>query len=417
MIEQKDSKKSKKDKLDPEMMDLINKAADSYIERMKQGEKIGLSTIVAEVMSAVMKREREIFLEHVPDEANGFYDRYLQLSIGKLGLKVPRVRFAKEFRPALLPPKWRRVDKDYENLLIAMLTNGYSQSQIERALHALNLPYSQERLEEMADMVHEKFEVYKTSSLPEEVFAVMIDAYHASMKSDGKMKDIAIFTAIGISLDGQKSILGFWIVEGKESRAFWADVFQDMIARGLKRVAIFVTDDFPGVREMIRKLFPFSDHQLCFLHMQRNIRRELPRKVYAEVKPHLYHAKESHTREEGLKHFNDACDIIEKNLGKEYASRLRDRADNYLAFLAYPEEVRKFVYTTNAVESINAGLDFMRRELGGYFPSKQSLEVNYFVQIVNMNDSWMKAANPLIRSRSYELKQIMTMKFELNEAR
>ncbi|MEM3158554.1 MAG: transposase [Nitrososphaerales archaeon] len=79
-----------------------------------------------------MKREREIFLQHVPDEANGFYDRKLQLAIGKLDLKVPRVRFAKEFRPALLPPKWRRVDKDYENLLIAMLTNGYSQSQIDR---------------------------------------------------------------------------------------------------------------------------------------------------------------------------------------------------------------------------------------------------------------------------------------------
>ncbi|MEM3101728.1 MAG: transposase [Candidatus Nitrosotenuis sp.] len=133
MIEEKESKrKDSKPKLDAEMMDLINKAADSYIERMKQGEKIGISTVIEEVMSAVMKREREIFLQHVQDEANGFYDRTLQLAIGKLDLKVPRVRFAKEFRPALLPPKWRRVDKDYENLLIAMLTNGYSQSQIDR---------------------------------------------------------------------------------------------------------------------------------------------------------------------------------------------------------------------------------------------------------------------------------------------
>ncbi|MEM2760700.1 MAG: transposase [Nitrososphaerales archaeon] len=105
--------------------------------------------------------------------------------------------------------------------------------------------------------------------------------------------------------------------------------------------------------------------------------------------------------------------------GKERAriSGYSELLDNYLAFLAYPDEVRKFIYTTNAVESINAGIDFMRRELGGYFPSKQSLEVNYFVQIVNMNDSWMKAPVPLIRARAYELKQIMTMKFELNDAR
>lgn len=132
------------------------------------------------------------------------------------------------------------------------------------------------------------------------------------------------------------------------------------------------------------------------------------------MKPHLYHAKESHTKEEGVEHFSSACDIIEKMVGREYASRLRDRADNYLAFLSYPDEVRKFIYT-NAVESINSGLDFMRRELGGYFPSRNSLEVNY-VQVVNMNDSWMKTVNPMIRSRSYE-KQIMAMKFELNEAR
>ncbi|MEM3083745.1 MAG: hypothetical protein QXP61_01505 [Nitrososphaerales archaeon] len=84
----------------------------SYIERMKQGEKIGISTVIEEVMSAVMKREREIFLEHVPDEANGFYDRTLQMAIGKLNLKVAGVRFEKEFRPALLPPKWRRMDKE-----------------------------------------------------------------------------------------------------------------------------------------------------------------------------------------------------------------------------------------------------------------------------------------------------------------
>lgn len=107
MIEEKESKKrSKKDnkpKLDPEMTDLINRAAHSHIERMKEGEKVGMNTVLEEVMSAIMKREREIFLHNVPDATNGFYDRALQLSIGKLDLKVPRVRFAKEFRPALLP--------------------------------------------------------------------------------------------------------------------------------------------------------------------------------------------------------------------------------------------------------------------------------------------------------------------------
>lgn len=117
-------------------------------------------------------------------------------------------------------------------------------------------------------------------------------------------------------------------------------------------------------------------------------------------------------KEDGLKHFEEACLIIEK-VDRSYAERLRGRANNYLAFLDYPTEVRRHIYTTNAVESINSGLEYIRHELGGYFSSKESFDVNYFVQIVNLNDSWMKTPNPVITSRRYELRQILTMKFEL----
>lgn len=402
-------------KLDDEMTGLVQKTAESYIERMRKGEKIGINTVVEEVLSAIMEKERELFLQDVPSDAgNGFYTRTLQLAMGRLNLKVPRVRLGGNFRPVLLPPKWKRVDKEYENLLLALLTNGYSQSQIERALHSLNLPYSQERVEELTSMIHERFEVFRKSSLPETMFAVFIDAYHAKMKVDSRMRDVSIFTVLGIDFDGYKSILGFYIVEGDESRVSWADVFQDLIQRGLKRVLLFITDDFSGVKEMIKKLYPLSDHQLCFIHMQRNLMRQLPKKVYAALKAHLYSAKESPNREDGLKHFEDAVTMIEK-VDRAYAERLRGRANNYLAFLDYPSEVRRHIYTTNAVESINSGLEYIRHELGGYFPSKESFDVNYFVQIVNLNDSWMKTPNPVINSRSYELRQLLTMRFDLKE--
>ncbi len=90
------------------------------------------------------------------------------------------------------------------------------------------------------------------------------------------------------------------MAEGDESKVSWADVFQDLIQRGLKRVLLFVTiDDFSGVKEMIQKLYPLSDHQLCFIHMQRNLMRQLPKKVYAALKAHLYSAKESTIRRTG----------------------------------------------------------------------------------------------------------------------
>ena len=251
------------DKPDDEMNELIERAADGYAKRMRDGEKIGLASVLEDVVSAIMKKEREYFLQEVPDTPNGFYSRMLQLAIGKLNLKVPRVKISNAFRPALLPPKWKRVDKDYENLLLALLTNGYSQSQIQRALHSLKLPYSQERIDDLMQLIRERCEVFNKSPLPESLFAVFIDAYHAKMRTeDNKIKEISIFTALGIDFNGYKSILGFWVVEGKESKEFWADVFQDLITRGLKRALIFITDDFPGVKEIIKKLYPVSDHQL-----------------------------------------------------------------------------------------------------------------------------------------------------------
>ena len=75
--------------------------------------------------------------------------------------------------------------------------------------------------------------------------------------------------------------------------------------------------------------------------------------------------------------------------------------------------MRRNIYTTNGVESINSGLEYIRHELGGYFPSKESFDINYFVQIVNLNDGWMKTPNPTINSKRYELRQLLTMRFDL----
>jgi transposase-like protein len=139
MIEKEKEEKIKipqKPKIDGQLKDRIGEVAEGYARMLSEGQKIGLDTILEDMLSAIMKKEREIFLRTIPEEsANGFYSRTLQLAIGKLDLKIPRIRSATGFRPALLPEKWKRVDKDYENLLLSFLTNGYFQSQIEKALH------------------------------------------------------------------------------------------------------------------------------------------------------------------------------------------------------------------------------------------------------------------------------------------
>jgi transposase-like protein len=120
------------------------------------------------------------------------------------------------------------------------------------------------------------------------------------------------------------------------------------------RVLIFITDDFGGLDEVIGKLFPYSEHQLCLLHLGRNLRRGSSKEGYKKIRELLRRVRNAQDRGEGQEEFEKICGVVEMEK-PTLAVRLRERADRYLAFLGYPEEVRKHIYTTNPVESVNAG--------------------------------------------------------------
>jgi transposase-like protein len=113
--------------------------------------------------------------------------------------------------------------------------------------------------------------------------------------------------------------------------------------------------------------------------------------------------------------FEALCQEVEKEF-PDWTKVLRQKQYHYLAFLEYPEEVRKHIYSTNPVESLNAGLERMCLELGGYFPSLESLEVNIFIQVVNLQDKWWRRAMPSIQSVSYLIQQKFALTYELQEA-
>ncbi len=314
-------------------------------------------------------------------------------------------------RPSLLPEKWKRVDKNYENLLLALLANGYSRARIKATLEKLNLPYSEEAVDGLVDLIYDHLQFYKETPLDEDMFAVFIDAYHAKLRDEnGKVTDVSIFVAVGINMEGHKTILGWWVKMGNESKVFWTEVLQDLISRGLSRVGIFVTDNFSGLRKLLPQFFPLSDHQLCLVHLKRNLRREFGGMEYREMRKILKKIIDSQTREEAEGHWERLIEAV-RRIKPRRARELEVRRENYLAFTLYPEEVRRHIYTTNVVESINAGLELMRMERGGYFPSMKWLEVNLFVQLSNLNDRWMRKPMPRIKANLYRIHQLMNVKF------
>ncbi|MBC7099752.1 transposase, partial [Candidatus Bipolaricaulota bacterium] len=284
-----------------ETPDWLDQLVDEIQARKEAGELPSLAFLLESLLNEIMRRERDRFLSlNQGEQANGFYQRNLHLTLGKLSLKVPRVRYGNAFRPAILPPPWKRADKDYEELLIAMLANGYSQAQMERALKSLDLPFSKDALEDAIALIEEKLEFYKTQPLKGDWFAIFIDAYWGKLRTEGgKLEDISLFVAVGVDLDGNKEILGFWVHRGREKKGLWVEVFQDLVNRGVHRVLVFVTDDFKGVHEVIEKLFPYADHQLCHLHLRRNLKRELSREAYREAGTLVAKLRRADDQEEG----------------------------------------------------------------------------------------------------------------------
>lgn len=136
------------------------------------------------------------------------------------------------------------------------------------------------------------------------------------------------------------------------------------------------------------------------------------KRLYSQAKAMFLKLKTAIDKQEGESIFDKLCEIV-KEKNEDWRKQLFKKRDNYLAFLEYLQEVRKHIYSTNAVESINSGLERMITELGGYFPSQRSLEVNVFVQISNLQDRWWRRPMPTVRAVSYELQQIFTLTYKM----
>ena len=358
-----EQKEMGKDKNKHDLLDELLREAHLLASR---GERISFRYLLERLLNELMERDRSLYLAlHPQDYANGFYSRKLHLSLGELNLQVPRVRYGNRFRPSILPPRWQRVDKDYEELLIALLANGYNKNQIEKTVRKLGLPFSYEDVQDVEELIQDHLSFFKEQLLEPDWFAVFIDAYHTQIRGPkGSLKKVSFFTALGVDLEAKKRILGFWVKEGAENKGLWQEVLQSLIERGLRRVLVFVTDNFPGLKDLISRLFPLSDHQFCMVHLARNLRRHLTRKKASEAMKLWHKVKRADTYQEAQEAFEELVEVVKEEKPK-MASKLSEAMENYLAFKKYPEGVRAHIYTTNPVESINAGLEDMRNRMGG----------------------------------------------------
>lgn len=374
----------------------------------------GIAAVAGQLINSLMNKERDIFLQNQIDDnkANGFYDRNIACNLGNLNLLVPRDRNS-SFRSTILPDAWQRGDNSYNEFISNLILQSYSPNKIKSLLKSLNLPYSESDIEEIKNDLYLKAKELKNKQLTNNVFCIFIDAYHTQIKDENnKIKKAVIYSIISIDLTGKKELCGFYSFFGSESKEDWLVIFNDLISRGLTRLLLVISDDFSGLKEAIKSLFPNSSHQLCYIHMQRNVRRNMEKNDAKEFNEELSIIRKSKDKEFAIAKFENLCNLNKyKDKYKTFIKKLLLKKELYFNFLDYPKTIRKHIYTTNIIENFNSRIEVKRINSGGYFQSEKIVDISIYLIANNLMQNRWKKSVPAFIEAEYEINQLFNLKF------
>lgn len=374
--------------------------------------EISLRELLGLLVSGTGAAERNVYLEKTPtDRPNGFYDRSLQLGTIPVDVRVPRTRTG-EFRPTSLPPLYRRgYSEEVESLLLGLLGSSRSINAAKDALKKMGLSHSEQDLERVATSMIEELDLRNSRPLEPDMLAVFVDGKYVELRDGDKLRSACIYLVVGLGRDGKKRVLSCIAKAGRENLEDWKVVLRGLLERGLRRVMIFIQDDFSGLMPISQSFFPNADVQLCAVHMQRNAKTHLSKSDALEFQQRWRAIKSSWDVEVGNRQFEELCDRFAKSY-PSWIGELRKKRSHYLAFLKYPEYMRKSFSTTNLVEAVNGQLEIMRRNSGGYFHSEDTLKFKLGLAISSLEDGKWRIANHRIFSVLPQLNAMFQTRFE-----
>lgn len=304
-----------------------------------------------------------------------------------LAIEVPRDRNG-EFEPQLVP-KGRRRFPEFDDKVIALYARGMTTREIQGHLHELyGVEVSPALISSVTDAVLEDVQAWQARSLEAVYPIVYLDAIHLKLRTDGHVQTQAVYLALGITLEGEKDLLGLWVGESEGSK-FWMSVLTELKNRGLQDILIACVDGLKGFPDAIAALYPQTEVQLCIVHMVRNSLRYVSwkeRKAVARDLRAIYTAPTAEAAAAALEVFAGKWDSRFPSISKSW----RSRWENVIPFFAYPPEIRKVIYTTNAIESINASIRKTTRKRGA-FPTQDSVRKVLYLAIRKASERWTRS--------------------------
>jgi putative transposase len=320
----------------------------------------------------------------IENSRNGYNVKNLMTKNGTVEIEVPRDRNS-SFEPALIAKRQRRIE-GFDDKVLSLYAKGMSLSDIKIQLQELyGADISESLISQITDDIIEDVKLWQSRPLDSVYAIVFFDCLIVKVRQDKRIINKAVYVALGIDLQGQKDILGLWISEN-EGAKFWLSNFTEMKNRGLQDILIACSDNLTGMSEAIEAVFPKTEHQLCIVHQIRNSLRYVSYKDRKELAGDLKPIYTANTEEEA----HLALDSFEAKWNKQYPQIAKSwyaNWDNLMIFLGYPEEIRKIIYTTNAVESVNSQLRKVTKNKR-VFPNDNAVFKSLYLAIDYMTKKW-----------------------------
>jgi putative transposase len=376
---------------------------DELIDRADQGgvQLTGEGGFLPELIKAVLERGLAAELtDHLgydigdpagrgsANSRNGTTPKTVQSEIGPLGLRIPRDRKS-TFEPRLVPKGERRLG-GLDDMIISLYAGGMTVRDIQSHLaRTLGTDLSHDTISRITDAVLEEVKAWQTRPLDEIYPLVYVDALVVKVRDGHQVRNKAAHLAVGVDLDGVKHVLGIW-VQATEGAKFWAGVCAELANRGVRDILIACCDGLTGLPEAIEATFPHTTVQTCVVHLIRASMRFVSytdrKKISAALKP-IYTAPTVDAAELALLEFADS-EIGKRNPG--VVATWQNAWSRFIPFLAFPPAVRRIIYTTNAIESLNYQLRKIIKNRG-HFPNDDAVIKLLWLAIRDIEDKRARA--------------------------
>jgi transposase-like protein len=315
---------------------------------------------------------------------NGASKKTLRSDQGLLQIEIPRDRQGK-YDPVIVP-KHQREFNGFDDKILSMYSRGMTTREITGHLQEIyGIEVSPTLISRVTDSVKELLDEWRSRPLDPFYPVVFLDALSINVKESGHVIKKSVYLALAIKLNGQKELLGLWIDQNEGSK-FWLGILNELHNRGIEDILIAAVDGLTGFPDAIRTVFPKTEVQLCIVHMVRNSLKYVPdkdrKKVAADLKT-IYLSPSEIIAESALNTFAEKWDDKYPTIARAWRSRWAE----IIPFLKFSMVIRKAVYTTNAIESVNFSVRKVTKNRQS-FPTTEAAEKLIFMALQNISKKW-----------------------------